>query len=72
MAVLGKEYEIKFLYRTREELFVYPKIDDIVHVHEKDIEAIFYVNKQAKSMARLSDILRFCHLSKLFPQLIIK
>ncbi len=33
------------------ELFVYPKIDDIVHVYKKDIEVVLYVNKQAKTMA---------------------
>ncbi len=67
LVVRGKEYEIKFLCRTGGELFVYPKIDDIVYVHEKDMEVILYVNRQANTMACQYDIVRLCHLSKLFP-----
>ncbi len=69
LAVHGKEYEVQFLCRTRGELFAYSKIDDVLHIHEKNMEA---VNKQAKTMARQSNIVHFCHLSKLSPQLIIK
>ncbi len=52
LALHGKEFEIKFLHRIRGELFVYPKVDDIVHIYEEDIESILYVNKQAGTMAR--------------------
>ncbi len=72
LKVYEKEYKIKFLCRTRGGQFVYPKINDIVHVHEKDMEVILYINKQAKTMAHQSNIVHFFHPSKLFPQLIIK
>ncbi len=68
LAVHGKEYEIKFLCKTKGELFVYPKIN----IHKKDMETILYVNKQAKTMARQSDIVRSYCLFKLFLQLIFK
>ncbi len=70
VVVHGKEYEIKFLRRTKRELFVYPKSDDVVHVHEKDVKAILYVIKQAKTMAYRSDIVHLCCLWELFPRLI--
>ncbi len=43
---------------------MYPKIDDVERVHEKDTKVILYVNKQAKTIAHQSDIVRFCRLSK--------
>ncbi len=51
---------------------MYTKIDDIVHIREKDVEVILYVNKQAKTMACLSDIVHSYRLSELFPKLIFK
>ncbi len=70
LAVHGKEYEIKFLRRTMGELFMYPKIDDIVHIYEKNMEMILYVDKRAKTMAHQSSIVRFFCLSKLHISLI--
>ncbi len=49
-----------------ETIRISKKITDVVHVREKDMEGILYINKQAKTMARQSDIVFFCHLLKLF------
>ncbi len=72
LAVQEKEYEVKFLHRTRGELFVHAKIDDTVRIYEKFMEVILYVNNQVKTMVHQSNIVHFCRLSNLFPQLIMK